>query len=232
MSEEKYTYVTLTRDESKPKHTFAEIKYGKIVSINQHWVPLEEYRKFFSADSFFIDITGVTIDGEAPVVGDAIEFGENGYEIKHIKSIYSFPEAKATQIERLKLIRNQKELEPIEYNEHYYDADKDSLLRLDKARQSLEDNGLESIEWTTANNERVNITIVDFKGINTAIAARSNQLHIRYNELKTFINSIEDEKCGAAIFRIQWDSDISQGIDSFMEIVKTEGESTTTNTGE
>ena len=232
MSEEKYTYVTLTRDESEPKHTFAEIKYGKIVSINQHWVPLEEYRKFFSADSFFIDITGVTIDGEAPVVGDAIEFGENGYEIKHIKSIYSFPEAKATQIERLKLIRNQKELEPIEYNEHYYDADKDSLLRLDKARQSLEDNGLESIEWTTANNERVNITIVDFKGINTAIAARSNQLHIRYNELKTFINSIEDEKCGAAIFRIQWDSDISQGIDSFMEIVKTEGESTTTNTGE
>ena len=171
MSEEKYTYVTLTRDESEPKHTFAEIKYGKIVSINQHWVSLEEYRKFFSADSFFIDITGVTINGEAPVVGDAIEFGENGYEIKHIKSIYSFPEAKATQIERLKLIRNQKELEPIEYNGHYYDADKDSLLRLDKARQSLEDNGLESIEWTTANNERVNITIVDFKGINTAIAA-------------------------------------------------------------
>ena len=232
MSEEKYTYVTLTRDESEPKYTFAEIKYGKIVSINQHWVPLEEYRKFFSADSFFIDITGVTINGEAPVVGDAIEFGENGYEIKHIKSIYSFPEAKATQIERLKLIRNQKELEPIEYNGHYYDADKDSLLRLDKARQSLEDNGLESIEWTTANNERVNITIIDFKGINTAIATRSNQLHIRYNELKTFINSIEDEKYGAAIFRIQWDSDISQGIDSFMEIVKTEGESTTTNTGE
>ena len=65
-----------------------------------------------------------------------------------------------------------------------------------------------------------------------SIAARSNQLHIRYNELKTFINSIEDEKYGAAIFRIQWDSDISQGIDSFMEIVKTEGESTTTNTGE
>ena len=130
------------------------------------------------------------------------------------------------------MIRNQKELEPIEYNRHYYDADKDSLLRLDKARQSLEDNGLESIEWTTANNERVNITIADFKGINTAIAVRSNQLHIRYNELKTFINSIEDEKYGAAIFRIQWDSDISQGIDSFMEIVKTEGESTTTNTGE
>ena len=169
---------------------------------------------------------------EAFNLGDAIEFSENGYEIKHIKSIYSFPEAKATQIERLKLIRNQKELEPIEYNGHYYDADKDSLLRLDKARQSLEDNGLESIEWTTANNERVNITIADFKGINTAIAARSNQLHIRYNELKTFINSIEDEKYGAAIFRIQWDSDISQGIDSFMEIVKTEGESTTTNTGE
>ena len=57
MSEEKYTYVTMTRDESEPTYKFAEIKYGKIVSINSHWVPLEEYRKFFAADSFFIDIT-------------------------------------------------------------------------------------------------------------------------------------------------------------------------------
>lgn len=54
MSEEKYTYITMTRDESEPTYKFAEIKYGKIVSINSHWVPLEEYRKFFAADSFLL----------------------------------------------------------------------------------------------------------------------------------------------------------------------------------
>ena len=35
-----YTYTTLTRIEGEPTYTFAEVKYGKIVSINQHWVPL------------------------------------------------------------------------------------------------------------------------------------------------------------------------------------------------
>lgn len=213
MSEEKYTYVTMTRSESEPTYKFAEIKYGKIVSINSHWVPLEEYRKFFAADSFFIDITGVTINGEEPTIGDCITFTENGYQIQHIKSVFSLAEAKAAQIERLKLIRNQKELEPIEYNNNSFDADKDSLLRLDKARQSLEDNNLESIEWTTANNQRVEVTVNDFKGINTAVAYRSNQLHIRYNELKNYINSIEDDKYVADIINIEWDFDITKNPD-------------------
>ena len=67
----------MTRNESEPTYKFAEIKYGKIVSINSHWVPLEEYRKFFAADSFFIDITGVIINGEEPTIGDCITFTEN-----------------------------------------------------------------------------------------------------------------------------------------------------------
>lgn len=135
-------------------------------------------------------------------------------------------EAKAAQIERLKLIRNQKELEPIWYINNSFDADKDSLLRLDKARQSLEDNNLESIEWTTANNQRVEVTVNDLKGINTAVAYRSNQLHIRYNELKNYINSVEEDKYVADIINIGWDFDTTKnpdGSDKIQEVaVETE----------
>lgn len=210
---ENYTYVTMTRDEGEPTYTFAEVKYGKIVSINKHWVPLEEYRKFFAADAFFIDITGVLINNEEPVIGDAIQFTENGYEIIHNKSVYSLAEIKAAQIERLKLIRNQKELEPVEYNNTLFDADKDALSRLNKARQFLEDNNLENIEWTTADNTRVSLAVNDFKGINTAVAYRSNTLHTRYNELKTYINSIEDDQYVADVINIGWDFDITKNPD-------------------
>lgn len=221
---ENYTYVTMVRDESEPMYTYARVEFGKIVSINQHWVNIDEFRKFFSPDTYFIDITGVTVDNEVPQVGDVIEFTNTGYQIKHYKSVWSLVEAKAEQIERLKLIRNEKELEPVEYNGHSYDADKDSLMRLDKARQSLEDNNLESIEWTTADNERVAVTITDFKGINTVIAVRSNMLHTRYNELKNFINGISDEKYTPVVFKIDWDFDTTTDLDSLLDTATIVGE--------
>ena len=156
-SNEKYTYTTMTREAGSPSFTFAEVKYGKIVSINQHWVPLKEYIKFFEADSLFIDITGVLINGESPAIGDSVTSAADGYKIIHLKSTYSVAEAKGYVVEKLKLVRNQKELAPIEYKTHLFDADKDSLMRLDKARQSLEDNKLADIEWTTAKNERIRV---------------------------------------------------------------------------
>lgn len=210
---ENYTYTTLTRNDKNPTYIFAEVKYGKIVSINQHWVPLKEYIKFFEADSLFIDITGVLINGESPAIGDSVTSAADGYKIIHLKSTYSVAEAKGYVVEKLKLIRNQKELAPIEYKTHLFDADKDSLMRLDKARQSLEDNKLTDIEWTTAKNERIKITLDDFKGINTAIALRSTQLHDRYNELKTYIDGINGDKYLDVILAIDWDWDISCNLD-------------------
>ena len=217
MSETTYTYTTMVREPSNPTYKFAEIKFGKIVSIQEHWVPLEEYRNFFEADAYFIDITGVKIEEEDPAVGDVVTFdAEGGYRIVHIKSTFNVAQAKAYQIERLKLIRNEKELEPIEYNEHLYDADKDSLMRLDKARMSLEDNSIPSIEWTTADNSRVALTVDDFKGINTQIALRSNNLHVRYNELKTYINSLEDKYLPIIVI-VDWDWDMETDLDQKLE---------------
>lgn len=210
-----YTYTTLTRNDEDPRYTFAEVKYGKIVSINQHWVPLEQYVKFFEADACFLDITGVLIEGEPPAIGDSVTTNPNGYEIRHFKSVYSVAETKNYKIELLKLERDVKELEPVFYNGHYFDADKTSLTRMDKARQSLVDNNLPSIIWTTADNDRVEVTVADFAGINTALAMRSNLLHIRYNELKDYINDLED-KYLPIILQIDWDWDITADLDTVL----------------
>ena len=115
------------------------------------------------------------------------------------------------------MIRNVKELEPIPYNDILYDADKDSLDRMDKARKLLEDNNQEYILWTTANNSRVPVTVEDFKGINTAIAVRSNDLHIRYNLLKNYILDL-DEKYLPLIPLIDWDWDMNQDLDERLMI--------------
>lgn len=72
---------------------------------------------------------------------------------------------------------------------------------------------------------RLNVTVNDFKGINTAVAYRSNQLHTRYNELKNYINSIDEDKYVADIINIRWDFDINKnpdGSDKTQESVKAE----------
>lgn len=208
-----YTYTTLTRVDDEPRYTFAEVKYGKIVSINQHWVSLEEYAKFFEADALFLDITGVLIDGEPPAIGDSVTTNPDGYEIRHFKSTYSVAETKNYKIELFKLQRNAKELEPIEYNGIMFDADKDSLTRLDKARKQLEDEHLENKLWTTADNGHTLLTIDDFAGINSALSNRATLLHARYNALKKYIENIDGEKYLAVILEIDWDWDMNTDLD-------------------
>ena len=208
-----YTYKTLVRDGSAPTYKFAEVKYGKIVAFHEHWVPLEEFRNFFEAGALFLDVTGVKIEGEDPAIGDTVNAGANGYEIVHFKSLYSVAETKNYKIEMFKLERDNKEVEPVSYNGNLFDADKTSLTRLDKARQSLVDNGIPSITWTTADNQRVELTVADFAGINTALALRSNELHVRYNQLKAYINNIDGERYLPVILELTWDWDFECDLD-------------------
>ncbi len=211
-----YRYETIVRDtENDPVYTFAEVQYGKIVAINQHWVPLKEYRKFFEPGAFFLDITGVKIDGEDPAVGDAV-INEGGWQkIIHIPQNRTFEELKSAQIERLKLERDKRELEPIEYNSILFDADEKSLARMEKARQFLEDNQYPNIEWTTADNSRHTVTVADFKGINTQVAIRSNALHVRYNQLKDYINNL-NEIYASILPQIDFDWDMEQNLDALL----------------
>ena len=111
-------------------------------------------------------------------------------------------EVKAQKIAELKSIRDTKEVEPIRTDKGIFDYDDKSRDRLYIARQALTDNGGGEIVWTTADNQRVAMTIADFAAINGAAAARSNSLHIKYNELKQRVNAAQTVE---EVEAITWD---------------------------
>lgn len=108
---------------------------------------------------------------------------------------------KGNKISELKGIRDTKEVEPIRTDKGIFDYDDKSRDRLYIARQALTDNGGGSIVWTTADNQRVEMGIADFATINGAAAVRSNELHIKYNELKELVNAA---KTVEEVESIQW----------------------------
>ena len=104
------------------------------------------------------------------------------------------------KISELKAVRDTKEVEPVQTMKGIFDYDDKSRDRLSIARQSLADNpSVESIVWTTADNQRVAMTIADFAEINSMAAYRSNQLHVKYNELKEQVNACTTAEQVAAI---------------------------------
>ena len=113
------------------------------------------------------------------------------YEVVEIPAP-TLDEAKAQKIAEFKSIRDTKEVEPIRTDKGLFDYDDKSRDRLAIARQALTDaGGTGTIMWTTADNQRVAMGVTDFATINGAAAMRSNELHIKYNELKTQVNDCE-----------------------------------------
>ena len=110
------------------------------------------------------------------------------YEVVEIPGP-TLEDAKSAKIEYLKSTRNTKELEPILYNGVLFDADKDSLDRLNYAIITLTATHTESIEWTTAENTDVPMTVNDLNMVIASVGNRSNQLHIIYRDLKEQVNA-------------------------------------------
>ncbi len=65
------------------------------------------------------------------------------------------------------------------------------------ARQALEDNNLPSQMWTCADNTDIELTVEDFKNINSLAAQRSGQLHDTYRKLCDYIDKLKtaDGEC-------------------------------------
>ena len=93
--------------------------------------------------------------------------------------------AKARYITAAKTYRDEQEVSAITYNGNYYDYDDKARERLKVARQALTDKiGATPINWTTADNTDVTLTIDDFAAINILAATRSNTLHVAYRATK------------------------------------------------
>jgi hypothetical protein len=92
---------------------------------------------------------------------------------------------KQRKIAELKYQRDEKEVEPIEYNGHSFDYDDKARDRISAAIIALELQGEgATIEWTTADNADTPVTANDLKMIIAAIAVRSNKLHTAYRVAK------------------------------------------------
>ncbi len=90
------------------------------------------------------------------------------------------------------MVRDTKEVEPLQTDKGIFDYDDKSRDRLAIARQALTDaGGTGTILWTTADNQRVPMGVADFAAINGAAAVRSNALHVLYNDLKEQVHECE-----------------------------------------
>lgn len=90
----------------------------------------------------------------------------------------------------LKRQRDTAEVEPIEYNGHSFDYDDKARDRINAAiiALSLQGEGA-SIDWTTADNQDVKVTVYDLRAIVAAIAVRSNLLHVAYRKAKARVEA-------------------------------------------
>lgn len=110
-----------------------------------------------------------------------------GYIVKP-PVIPTLEEAKASKLTELKGIRDAKELEPVQYIDHYYDFDTKSFDRINAAIIAL-DQTHGAISWTCADNKVVEVTADTLRGVIAAAAIRSNALHVTYRNLKASVQA-------------------------------------------
>lgn len=109
------------------------------------------------------------------------------YEVVEIPAP-SLEEVKTAKIAELKGIRDEKELEPVQYIDHLYDFDTKSFDRINAAIIAL-DQTHGTIGWTCADNQVVEVNADALRGVIASAAVRSNALHIIYRELKEAVNA-------------------------------------------
>lgn len=97
---------------------------------------------------------------------------------------------KQRKILMLKRQRDVAEVQPIEYNGNLYNYDEKARDRINAAiiALSLQGEGA-SIDWTTADNQDVKVTVYDLRAIVAAVAVRSNLLHVAYRKAKARVEA-------------------------------------------
>lgn len=157
--------------------------------------------------TFLLGIHGKTIEaliakaekeypGKTYLQGDDSSFNEfaagkiyvDGQFIDPPPYVPPLEDVKAAKIAELKGIRDEKEVEPVQYIDHLYDFDVKSFDRINAAIIAL-DQTHGTIGWTTADNSVVEVNADSLRGVIASAALRSNTLHIIYRELKEAVNA-------------------------------------------
>lgn len=176
----------------------AEVLYGKIANIYNTTRTLDELKKLFAPAALLIDVTNI----DDVAIGYRVDFtSETDFNIIAPAKILqeTLDEVKIEKIKELKSIRDAKEVAIITYNGKTYDYDDKARERMRIAKDALVDNNIASQTWTCADNTKAELTVADFKAINTLAATRSGQLHDRYNELKSQVEAMDNIEAVRAV---------------------------------
>lgn len=94
-------------------------------------------------------------------------------------------QVKQEKIVELKIMRDSKEVEPIDYQGYSFDYDSKARERISAAIVALEVAGASAtLTWTTADNQDVKVTAADLRGIIAQVALRGDKLHTAYRKAK------------------------------------------------
>lgn len=116
-----------------------------------------------------------------------------------------FEQLKAEKVAEMKAERDRIQELPIEYNGKSFDYNKESLQKLNEAKDCLE--GTEDIQiWICADNSLTYLTYEDIMAIKRLGKERSNNVHIQYAKLKYLTESIVTKE---EVEAITFDTDTS-----------------------
>lgn len=194
------------------RNRFAQPLYGKIIYIYETDLEKDQLATIFDPGTYWIDVTGLDVE-----VGYILEYVEGG-GLRFIpppnEGPLSLKETKANKIALMKAERDNREVAVIDYKDITLDYDDKARERMRIAQQALKDNNIESQLWTCADNVQVLLTVQDFKNINTLAAQRSGALHVQYNKLKEYINSLTTiEEVDAVTF----DTEVPEATEDIVE---------------
>lgn len=122
-------------------------------------------------------------------------YDEDGkrYLIINPPYVPSLDELKQSKILQLKSERDTIQELPIEYNGKFFDYNKESIQKLNEAKDCLEDTEDKQI-WICADNTLTYLTYEDIMAIKRLGKERSNDAHIQYAKLKYIIEQSETEQ--------------------------------------
>ena len=120
-----------------------------------------------------------------------------GWELKVNPTL---DELKAQKLIELKIIRDTEEVKPIAYNGNLFDYDDKARDRINSAIIALSITG-QSVEWATANNTETMVNADDLRGIVANVAVRSNELHVKYRQLKEQVEACATKE---QLEKIEW----------------------------
>lgn len=110
-------------------------------------------------------------------------------------------ELKAQKLTELKATRDNEEVKPISYQGYRFDYNDKARDRISAAIIAL-DVSKGQIAWTTADNTEVMVNADDLRGVIAAVAMRSNELHIKYRQLKEQVEACTTKE---ALEKIVWE---------------------------